>query len=804
MPNPSREENKNRSPFQGFLPFFWCALACLGGILLADMVHAPAWTWLTGMAISILALILAWRLPKSLVLTYRLRKWTRFNQHLPGALLAVVFFLGAWRYAALRPMVTPSHAAYYNDRGTVQLVGTVVKPPDYRDNITNLEVEVEQLLLFGQGHQPTNPEDITGRVLIQVQPGSEWAYGLRLMVTGPLSTPPEHADFSFQVYLARKGVQSLMTNPRIDRIEFTQGDPIRALIYDLHTRAYTVLQTLFPSPESDLLAGILLGRDQGLSPGLQEDFRRTGTTHIIAISGFNVAILAGLFSGVFTRLLGRKWGALVAIAAISVYTIFVGEDAAVTRAAIMGALGVMGGMFGRRQNGLNSLGLAVLVMALANPNIPWDIGFQLSVAATLGLVLYAQPLEEYFIQLAARKIPEESAQKLVGPVSEFFLFTLAAQVMTLPIMVYHFGGVSWLTLVANPLILPPQSLVMVLGGLTLIAGLVLPGLGQAMTIISLPFVRYTIRMVTWLARLPGRELLLPEFHILWLVIFYGFLFFWTLYPSQQRQFILKKTASPQVGLLVMAGMVLFVWNLGLTAPDGLLHMTLLDGQGTVLVQTPSGQSVLIGGGPSPSALNQALGQMLPAGNRQLDVIIVGSTARDDLIGLTGALKIYPIHMALWGVNPEANQTCRTVYALVAEKGTPRLIMESGQTLDLGDDLYINILWSGERGAVLWLTWDNFSAMIPTGKVGEHWHKSPTPPDILVLPNNAASQGLPLEQLTLWAPNVILLPQVSANLPLDGIDPVLEILRDYPVLSTLEHGWVRISTDGQGIWVHAEK
>ena len=804
MSNAPREEKPRRSPFQGFLPFFWMALACLVGILLADFFQVPAWVWLAGMGISILLLILAWRLPNSLVLTFQLRKWTRFDQRLPGALLAAVFFLGAWRFAATRSVITPWEAAYYNDRGVVQLVGTVVKPPDYRDNITNLEVEIEHLLLFGEEEQPIQPEDITGKVLIQLQPGSDWAYGYRIMVTGPLNTPPEHTDFSYQDYLARKGIGSLMLNPRIDRVEFNQGHPIKARIFDLHAQSYATIQSLFPAPESELLAGILLGRDQGLSPGLQEAFRRTGTTHIIAISGFNVAILAGLFSGVFTRLLGRKWGTLIAIAGIIGYTIFVGGQASVTRAAIMGTLGVLGGMFGRRQNGINSLGLAVLVMAIANPHLPWDIGFQLSAAATLGLVLYAQPLEERFIQLATRKMPEERAQKLVGPVSQFVLFTLAAQVTTLPIMIYQFGGVSWITLVANPLVLPPQALLRVLGGMTVIAGLVLPGLGRVLMIISLPFVRYTIRMVTWMARLPGSHLILPDFHPLWLVVFYGLLFLFTLFPKQKQQSVLKKAVSPQVSLLVMAGLVLFIWNQVLSAPDERLHLTLLDGQGTVLVQSPHGQSVLIGGGPSPSALNQSLGQMLPAGYRHLDVVIVGTTYREDLLGLTGAVKHYPIHMALWGVNPEANQSCRTVYALLAEKGIPRHTMESGQILDLGDNLHIEVLWVGARGAVLWLTWENFSALIPTGRVDEHWLNSPSPPSILYLPNRIHSQIFPIDQITQWQPIVILLPQNPANLPLDGLDPVLELLGDYPILGTHDHGWVRISTDGQQVWVRAEK
>ncbi len=804
MSNLSPGENQYRSPFQGFLPFFWLALVCLSGIILADWAPLPSWFWSLGLAITLSALILAWRLPKSMALTHHLRRWTRINQRLPGAILAAVFFLGGWRYAATRLVITPANAAYYNDRGTVQLVGTVVRPPDYRDNITNLEVQIQELLLLSEGGQLINPDEISGKVLIQVLPGSEWAYGYRLKVIGQLRTPPESGDFSYQVYLARRGIQSLMTHPQVERVEFNQGNLIKALIFNLHNSAYKTLHTLFPSPESDFMAGILLGRDQGLSPGLQEAFRRTGTTHIIAISGFNIAILAGLFSGVFTRLFGRKWGALIAVFAISVYTVFVGGDAAVIRAAIMGTLAVMGGMFGRQQNGLNSLGLAVLGMALLNPDIPWDIGFQLSVAATLGLVLYGQPLEEFFIQLAMKKMPEENAQKLIGPLSEFFLFTLAAQVMTLPIIAYHFGGVSWIALVANPLILPPQALVMVLGGLALLSGLILPGLGQAMALFSLPFARYTIRMVAWLARMPGGDLILPDFHVLWLIVFYALLAVLTLYPRQGRKTLFRKIASPQVGVLALAGLTFFVWNRVLSAADGRLHLTLLDGEGTVLVQTPSGQAVLIGGGPSPASLNQSLGQMLPAGRRRLDALLVGSTDRDDLNGLTSVVKTHPIELAVWGIDPETNQTSRTVFALLMEKGIPCVKLNSGQTLDLGDGLHINILWADQRGAVLWLTWEDFRALIPIGKVEDHWLDVPAPPVVLFLPDGLAPQDLPIEQVNVWSPVVIVLALGQTDLPLMGEHPMINYLQRYPVISNQEHGWVRVTSNGVRAWVRTEK
>jgi len=789
----STNEPKQKSLLKGFMPFFWLALACSGGVLLADGLNLAGWVWAGGFWISVSVWILTLLLPKSLPVTHLLRHWTRADNRLPGAILVAFFFLGGWRYTAAQPVISPEHVAYHNDRGLVQMIGKVIQPPEYQDQRTNLVIQVTSLKLMEGTTAQTAPEVVQGKVLLQVQPGGDWAYGDRLGVTGQLQTPYEAGEFSYREYLARKGILSVVP----------YDEPIRVFIYNLRDKGYDTLQKLFPSPESDLLAGILLGRDQGLSSDLQEAFRLTGTTHIIAISGFNIAILAGLFSGIFTRILGRKWGALTALSAITAYTLLVGAEAAVVRASIIGSLGVLGGMFGRRQNGLNSLGLAGTGMVLINPNILWDVGFQLSFAATLGLVLYGQPLEERFVQLAQRYLSDKQAQKLVGPVSEFFLFTLAAQLMTLPIIAYHFGSFSWLAFLANPLILPPQPLVMILGGLTLLIGLVLPGLGWVFAIITLPFVRYTIRMVEWLAYLPGGDWVLPEFHVLWLIVFYVLLFMFTLMPKDQRSIIMGKVLSWQTCLLLLTGSVFFVWNRLLTLPDDKLHLTLLDSEGTVLIQTPGGHALLVGGGASPSHLNQVLGQMLPAADRALDVVIVGSAARDDLVGLHGPLKALPVELVLWGLEPDANVTSRTLYRLLEDQGIPRVPLVAGQSLNCGDGVLLRVLWVGERGAVLWLTYEDFSALIPTGKVEDEWLIVPESPDVLLLKDGITAEGIQLQQVNVWAPSAILFPIEVSQIPLMGEHPLIELLADYPLVTTLDHDWVRVSTDGVQMWVSGQ-
>ena len=799
----ARAQNRSRSPFQGFLPFFWLALAFLGGIITADIINIATLVWAGAAIICLLALILTFILPKSIQLTHRLKNLLGTHQRLPRAVLFAVFFLGGLRYAASRPVISPSSAAYYNDRGNVQITGLIVDPPDYRDRTTNLTVKVESLQPLTGTIPLVNPKEVVGLVLVQVQPGTEWAYGDLVRITGELQTPGESADFSYRAYLARKGILSLMQYTRIEKLGSGHGSPIKNFLYSISDKGYDTLQTHFPSPESDLLAGILLGRDQGLSADLQEAFRRTGTTHIIAISGFNIAILAGLFSSSFTRLLGRKWGALTATIVIAGYTILVGADAAVVRAAIMGGLGVLSGMFGRRQNGLNSLGLAALLMAVIDPNIPWDIGFQLSITATLGLILYAQPLEERFLKFIQRWLSEERAQRLVGPVSEFFLFTLAAQVMTLPIIIYHFSGVSWLAFIANPLILPVQSLVMILGGLAMLAGMFLPGLGQFLSILALPFVRYTIRMVNWLGNWKAGDLAFPDFNILWLVLFYAILFVFTLLPREKLKAFRFKTVLPQAGLLVLAGLVIFTWNRALNLPDDRLHLTLLDAEGTVLIQTPCGGEILIGGGPSPSALNQALGEFLTPGDHSLDVLIVGSSTRDDLNALTGTLSSYTPEMVLWGINPEANQTSETLYSNLMDQNLDIQPLEVGQSLDLGDGANLDVLWVGERGAVLWLQWENFSALLPTGKVQDNWADAPDAPDALLLPDGLKKEDLPLPLVNGWSPVVILLPLAESDLPLQGQYELLDIFEDYPIISTYEYNHIYLSTDGENVWVNGD-
>jgi competence protein ComEC len=192
---------------------------------------------------------------------------------------------------------------------------------------------------------------------------------------------------------------------------------------------------------------------------------------------------------------------------IGMYTVLVGPSPSVLRAAIMGCFALVARQLGR-QTGINTLAITAAVMAGFNPGILWDPGFQLSFAATLGLVLYAEPLQTWFTNLLTRRLPLSTARVIAGPVGSYLLFTLAAQVMTLPIIAYHFQRVSLVAILANPVVLPAQPPVMILGGLATLLGMAWQPLGQVFAYLAWPFVAFTIRAVETFATFPGGNILL--------------------------------------------------------------------------------------------------------------------------------------------------------------------------------------------------------------------------------------------------------------------------------------------------------
>jgi len=684
------------------------------------------------------------------------------------------------------------------------VTGVVVDFPDERDTYTNLRIDTERL----HPAEAVLGTPVHGLMLARVTSQKEFHYGDKLVLRGQLLTPPEHEAFSYREYLSQKGIYSYMSRNRVGVLETGLGNPIMRGIFALKARALETVYQLWPDPEASLFAGILLGIETGIPKPVQEAFKETGTSHVIAISGFNITIIAGLFATFFGRLLNPRKGAVAAVLGITIYTVLVGADAAVVRSAIMGGLSLFARQVGRRQHGINTLAFTAALMSLQDAHVPWDVGFQLSFAATLGLVLYADPFQQAFINSLTKYATRNTAQRIAGPVGEYILFTLAAQLTTLPVMAYHFGRISLSAFITNPVILPVQAPIMTVGGLALILGMIWLPLGKITAPLAWPFVLFTIRAVELFGKLRGGVLILGDIGILWVILFYALLLGLTFGWSRARGLISALKPIPVIAVLGILTIV--TWRAALSAPDGRLHLTLLNvGTGdALLLQSPGGRYLLIDGGPSASLLSNSLGRRLPPFNRQLDWLVVASPAREQIDALPHVLERFPPKGVIWAGPLSPSRSADYLRETLTQYQIPNIHAQTGYIVDLGDGAALRVLAAGKRGAVLLIQWDRFRALLPLGVHVDDYESLRMGQDIglvtvLLLADNGYAPLNPPEWITNLNPQLVLLSVAADDSSGRPDVETLDALGGYSLLRTDQHGWIRISTDGEQIWVEIE-
>ncbi len=669
-------------------PLLLLSVAFLAGIWLGSLLALP-WPLLSGLAVLSLLLGLSERRIRLLP--------PRRSFPFPYLFLLAALLGGMARCSAHLPALSPTTLPYYNDLGKARIQGLVVSTVEDTGASVQLTLRAESIALAdGDDFAPAQP--IKGRLLLSLPPGSDVRYGDRLSLTGSPQAPSDLPGFSYRDYLARQGIFTTLRNASVRTLERGRGNPLLAGVYSLRGRAYAFLIRSVPQPEASLLAGILLGIESDMPANLDAAYQSTGTSHVIAISGSNIALVVLLLSALFSRLTSRLWAPVFAIAGIAIYTLLVGAQASVVRAAVMGSIALIGQSIGRGQSGAHALTFTAALMALANPLVLWDAGFQLSFAATLGLVLYASRLQAWTARLLERRLPAPAAQKWARPIGEYLLFSLAAQATTLPIILYHFGRLSLSALIANPLILPAQPLIMSVGGASVLTGLALPPLGRLLAAFAWPLLAYTNRVVELLAQPAWSSAGIAQPGLGFVLGWYALLFGLTLSPGPLGP--LKRALSPSsllpklragsaawlvspAALVALALLTGFAWRSALSTPDNRLHLHAfnLPGGPAILLRAPHGASLLTGGARYPQDLTSALGRRLPPLTGRLDALVVSSASSAALQGLPDTVERFPPAQVYWqpGDLPRGVQRLQDT---LAAQGSGFALLEPGAVLQL--------------------------------------------------------------------------------------------------------------------------
>lgn len=429
-------------------------------------------------------------------------------------LVVAAGLLGVVRYDAARPAPHDPAGVWWYSGSRVQLRGTVEGMPDRRDDVQTVVVAAR--LLERDGQQPRN---VHGLVQIRLGPFPALGNGDQVELAGKLLEPRSSPVFDARAYLARHGIYAVMEHPRIGVL--APGRGFRAVAAGWNDRLRTVMLRLLPEPHAGLLAGMLLGAPGAIPRPVADDFRATGVSHLLVISGWNISVLVGGVAGLLMACgIVRRRAMLLSLPALVGYVLFVGASPSVLRAGIMGALVVWAEVAEREPDGWTALLLACALLAAVDPNIVWDTGFQLSALATGGIFGWYDPLRRGLGRLVRLQ-----ASWITGVIASVAL-TFAALLPTLPVLLYTFGTLSLVAPLANVIVAPAVPFAMLFGGLGATAGLLSEPLGQLIALCAWPFTAWMLQSAHLLARLPAAVLYVPPFSVWWLGPWYAVLGLW--------------------------------------------------------------------------------------------------------------------------------------------------------------------------------------------------------------------------------------------------------------------------------------
>ncbi len=306
------------------------------------------------------------------------------------------------------------------------------------------------------------------RVLIRTGERCELEYGDQIKVSGTLEEPPNFDTFSYKEYLRAQGIYAVMKADTASILEVKKSYNLLSNIKRFKYEVKKKITKALPSPHDQLLAGVLFGVKGSMSEEFEESLRRTGTSHIIAVSGYNVTLLVSTI-GIFASLIGRKWLNITSILFIFIFIFFVGVDnIPVIRSGLMGTALIVGKLFGKKNSAVIFLPFVVAILHVFQPLTFELLSFQLSFVATLGIMLL-NPFFSRMLNFAPAFLKDDLSS------------TISAILCTLPITILNFGEVSLVAPIANLFVLPITSFVTVFGMIVTIG-----------MILKLPFINLTI------------------------------------------------------------------------------------------------------------------------------------------------------------------------------------------------------------------------------------------------------------------------------------------------------------------------
>lgn len=417
-------------------------------------------------------------------------------------LIIICCLLGIIRYNFSKIEINQNQIAFYNEQNT-EFIGLICKEPDVRG------AEIKYTVCSRQ----VDDKKVNGKVLVTAGLFPNFEYGDLVKIKCTLKTPEQFEDFAYDKYLARYDIYSTCSFAKIYLQEKNRANFLFSKILGFKYKLKDNIDLLIKKPQSGIFSAMALGLKREIPTQILQQFSYAGVSHVIAISGMHITIISGILMSICVAVgLSRKKAFYFCTVCLLLYVIIVGLPASAVRAGIMGFLVLLSMQIGRASKITNSLFFVAAIMLLINPRLLRDdIGFQLSFMAVLSLVYFGDFWEKVLLKI---KIP-----RVLG-IFEGIQMTMAAQVLTLPIIIYYFGVVSIIAPIANVLIVPILPYIMMSGFAAMLVGIINVSLAKVIVLPAFLGLSFLLNTVEVLTNLPHTYFVVEKVGLQFVFVYY--------------------------------------------------------------------------------------------------------------------------------------------------------------------------------------------------------------------------------------------------------------------------------------------
>lgn len=623
----------------------------------------------------------------AVLLTILLLTISKQKIYLIISLILLIFVFGAC-FSYLKIYYSSKGFEPFSDQ-TVNFLADVVSQPDIRDKKVNYTVVVKKIR-YNNKNQDINSKALLSIYAVDSKP-PVFNQGSQIEGTGKIILPSPARNtggFNYKQYLAS---QNIYCTIKIMPDDITAAgrsklNPFIAFSLYLRNNIISIIDSSLPYEEAGLLKGIVIGERSGLSERIEQNFNTSGLTHLLCVSGANIAYIAGACIFLFSTLkIKTRYANVATIFVLILFTYITGCSPSVVRAAIMGIMLLLAGIFERKSDVLTSISAACLLILLYNPLAIYDIGFQLSFAGTIGIVLFYKSLTHYL-----RFLP-----KLIN---EVLSVSLAAQLTVDPLIAFYFNKISIIALVSNLIVVPITGAVTILGFIMSITGqiaLIAAKLTGGLTYFFLAFMIWVSDITS---HIPFAIIQVITPSLLLIILYYIFLYILLWYIPQ-------KHPSPSFYRVLYTSLVISIacWFIIASLPQP-LQVSFVDvGQGDCnFIKTPHGKACLIdGGGTYPGSLagfdpsSTVIPFILDSGVSSIDLAILSHAHGDHIQGLIKVVELLNVKKLVIGPQFESNADLSTLLSLCEKKKVQVIQVSRGDTFNL-DEIEFRVIHPSVR------------------------------------------------------------------------------------------------------------